>query len=202
MREPAAPPDGSLEAIRERSRYEDFLRSTVDWVWETDPRLSFVYVSRSAARRLGVPAQSLIGRSLFDLGAFEPTRDRDSDGRAAIEARRPFRNAAFSVGDPEGRRLRFRLSGIPAFDETTGRFAGYRGTAVAETKETSATPEGAASEEELRALARTLEETLLRHQELSWRLANVERAPSAGEPGGGAPRLARTAHELRTPLNA
>jgi signal transduction histidine kinase len=74
-------------------------------------------------------------------------------------------------------------------------------------------------EEATRVLAETLEESLIRQQDLSWRLSQaqqqtVEPAPQKPAPKEAAPSkpapvaamgdnpLARTAHELRTPLNA
>ena len=94
----------------------------------------------------------------------------------------------------EGRKVPCHLSGVPFFDELDGRFAGYRGTAVAPP---SADGPGEDADEDLRVLATTLEQALLRQQELSWRYTRLKetRAPERVS-------LARTAHELRTPLNA
>ena len=79
---------------------------------------------------------------------------------------------------------------MPFFDELDGRFAGYRGTAVAPP---SAGSPGEDADEDLRVLATTLEQALLRQQELSWRYTRLKetRAPEQVS-------LARTAHDLRT----
>ncbi|MFQ5775494.1 MAG: sensor histidine kinase [Kiloniellaceae bacterium] len=188
------PAQQARRRARTVGRYEDFLRSTVDWLWETDASLALTYVSSPVALNLGIPAQVLIGRPLLGLGRFAAGAGRQQRGQAAIEARRPFRNAPFVMNGAGGREVAYRLSGVPYFDEASGRFAGYRGTAFAVPPD--ARPAERA-EEELQALAATLEETLLRHQDLAWRLSQLKPQPAAP-----AVPLDRTAHELRTPLNA
>ena len=51
-------------------RYEDFLRATVDWFWETDANLVLTSVSRRIAAHAGIPAPLLVGRPLGELGRF------------------------------------------------------------------------------------------------------------------------------------
>lgn len=206
-------------------RYEDFLRCSVDWLWESDAELVLTFVSSPVALKLGLPAQVLIGRPLPSLGRLSGA------GQASpFESLRPFRDVAFVMTGAEGREVPYLLSGVPYFEEENGRFAGFRGTAVA-----APSPEEAkaASDEELAALSRLLEETLLKNSDLEWRLSLAQAArtlespeaapppvetakpeppavePPGVEPPGAAPEpelepspLRRTAHELRTPLNA
>ncbi len=219
----------------EIGRFEDFLRSTIDWLWETDAGLTLSYASSPVALKLGIPAQVLVGRTLSALGRFdtasgEPNGEPGGGARRvqdAIAARRPFREARFVMTGAEGREVAYYLSGVPYFDLATGGFAGYRGTAVAASKvaETRATVD----EEAARVLAATLEESLIRQQDLSWRLSQAQQEPKTPAPQDQAPQdqvpqdqapqdqtpieaapvdmmgdnpLARTAHDLRTPLNA
>ncbi len=189
---PPAAPD-RLSAVQS-DRYEDFLRSSVDWLWETDADLMLTYVSSPIAHRLGIPAQALAGRPLGALGRFEADGGPGRQGQAAIEARRPFRNAVFVMSGAEARKVPCHLSGVPFFDARDGRFAGYRGTAVAPP---SADGPREDADEDLRVLATTLEQALLRQQELSWRYTRLKETHAPEQVS-----LARTAHELRTPLNA
>ena len=175
------------------ARYDDLLRSTVDWLWETDSDLALTYVSSPVALKLGLPAQVLMGRPLTNLGQFTPGGGPEQQAEPAIRARRPFRMAAFAMTGSGERRATYHLSGVPYFDDQSNRFAGYRGTAILAPP---ARPE-ASAENELRALADALEEALLRQQQLSAELAvKPAEAPQREVP------LAQTAHELRTPLNA
>ena len=189
--EPGESPPGE-NPMEESGRYEDFLRSTVDWLWETDAALSLTYVSSSVALKLGLPARELIGRPLSALGQFAGSGREKAHARAAIEARRPFRGVLFVLTGTERQETAYHLSGVPVFDERKGRFSGYRGTAAAPDE-----AEAETAEEELRVLAAELEEALLRQQEVTWQ---ASRAKGTGAPDQGT--LARTAHELRQPLNA
>ena len=107
-------------------RYEDMLRSAVDWMWESDDRLRFTYVSPPIANSLGVPAKQLIGCPLFDVVA-----DADEPSAisllAAIDAHRAFRVEDVALEAGGGRCPRCRFTGTPFYD-IAGRFAGYRGT--------------------------------------------------------------------------
>ena len=205
----------------EIGRYEDFLRSTIDWLWETDAGLTLSYASSPVALKLGIPAQVLVGRALTALGRFESPGGGPGGGASrvqdAITARRPFRDARFVMTGAEDREVAYRLSGVPYFDAATGAFAGYRGTAVAASEVAgtqAAETQAKVDEEATRVLAKNLEESLIRQQDLSWRLSQAQkehkdRAPKDRTPEAAAPAeamgdnpLARTAHELRTPLNA
>ena len=219
----AAAPDRRY--AEEIGRYEDFLRSTIDWLWETDAGLTLSYASSPVALKLGIPAQVLIGRTLTALGRFE-VPGGETGGNAervqdAISARRPFRDARFVMTGAGDREVAYLLSGVPYFDPTTGGFAGYRGTAVAaaEVAKTLGAETGNQEDDEAtRVLAENLEESLIRQQDLSWRLSQSQKEPQQTAPQETVPAvavpvagpvaeigdnpLARTAHELRTPLNA
>lgn len=181
-------------------RYEDLLRASADWVWDTDAGQHLIYVSPPVARDLRIPAQQLVGHRLCELGRFEAEGGRD--GALALQARRPFRDARLILRDAEGRDVAFRISGVPYYDAATGTFAGHRGTAVrvtaAEADETdgaeTAEAQGEGPQDEL---LKTLEEVLLRHNDLEWRLSLSHEADRTNRD-----RLSHLLHELRTPLNA
>ena len=177
---------------RLQQRYEDYLRSTVDWVWECSADLVLTYVSPPVALTLGIPAQLLRGRPLLDLGQFEDRQAGVSAAEAAIANRQPFRNSRYVIrsGDTE---VAYRLSGVPSFNEASGHFTGYRGTAVLD----KGFGLDADSPEVERKLVETLETVLARNIELETELAAAQGSENFGDG-----YLARLAHELRTPLNA
>jgi PAS domain S-box-containing protein len=191
-------PDPADAARREarlsrlNQRYNDMLRSAVDWLWETDARLHLTYLSPSIATTLGVPAQMLIGRSLLHLFGLE--EDEQASGRmaASITARRAFRDEHFVLDVGEGLRTNYRVSGVPYYNDATGRFAGYRGTgtAVPEVRGPAAENSEIAGQ-----ILDMLEAALARKDQLEWELSR------AGNQSLHV-RLAGIAHELRTPLNA
>lgn len=173
-------------------RYNDMLRSAVDWLWETDARLNLTFVSPPIATTLGVPAQMLIGRSLLHLFGLEAGGHADGRMAAAIAARRSFRDEHFVLDIGEGLKTSYRVTGVPYYDETTGRFAGYRGTGTAIPVATDSAGEDAETAGQLLEL---LESALARKDQLEWELSK------AGEETLQT-RLAGISHELRTPLNA
>ncbi len=173
-------------------RYSDMLRSAVDWLWETDARLSLTYVSPSIATTLGVPAQMLIGRSLLHLFGLEEGECASGSMAAAIAARRSFRDEHFVLDAGDGLKTSYRVTGVPYYSEATGRFAGYRGTgtAIPESSDTATEDSETAGQ-----LLEMLEAALVSKDQLEWELSR------AGDDSLQI-RLAGIAHELRTPLNA
>lgn len=196
-----APVKAGTLPTRANARYEDFLRSAIDWLWETDNRLNLTYASSPITLRLGIPSQVLVGRSFLSLGKFESSERPEQQAEAAIASRRPFRNAVYVIKGKDGEETAFKVSGVPYFDDAENRFAGYRGTATA-------IPAGLKEQESADtvgpALMSALEETLERYQDIAWRLAQLESERSGNSDSDATKNLAlaRTAHELRTPLNA
>ena len=192
-------------------RYEDFLRASVDWVWETDAERVLCFVSAPVASKLGIPAQVLIGRPFLNLGRFVQSSQAGSPA-GPLGVLRPFRAVQFIMKGADSREVAYSLSGVPYFLEEDGRFGGFRGTATAIPGAPAQAQEP--QEAELSALSQALEEALLQNADLTARLDTMTRRPAAPEPPVQVPNappasqgdtrsaLSRTAHELRTPLNA
>ena len=118
-----------LRRIREdlrtaRRRCEDVVRLGCDWFWEIDRQLRVVAVSERVMEAVDFPATLVIGQRFDDL-IVEP-----SDLVARLVAPEVFTDvvAAFVAGD--GATRRYRLSGVPVFDDETGAFRGFRGIAT------------------------------------------------------------------------
>jgi len=173
-------------------RYNDMLRSAVDWLWETDARLNLTFVSPPIATTLGIPAQMLIGRNLLHLfGLGKGGRDT---GRmaAAIAARRSFRDERLVLDVGDGTGTSYRVTGVPYYEEAKGRFAGYRGTGMAVPDTPEPIDEAA---EDAGQLLEMLDSALACKDQLEWELSKTGDETLQT-------RLAGIAHELRTPLNA
>ncbi len=132
-------------------QYEDFIRSAVDWVWEVDSNLNYVFVSKGIARVIGVPAQVLSGTYVFSLSYFKHVDEVLLSTVEAIDDRMAFRNRAVSLEDAGGARRALLLSGVPVFDPESGEFKGYRGTGTELTG-------GAGGEEELIPLQQAVQD--------------------------------------------
>ena len=90
--------------------------------WECGPGGEIAWVE-------GAPRGPLIGRSL--------ARQEENDGNRvdpevvrAFSVRAPFRDALLRVGGAGPVAGEWKISGVPAFEPTDGRFAGYRGVAL------------------------------------------------------------------------
>ncbi|MFQ5954986.1 MAG: histidine kinase dimerization/phospho-acceptor domain-containing protein, partial [Kiloniellales bacterium] len=181
-------------AAEMRQRYEDFLRSTSDWVWETDAELRLTAVSPQITAALGEPAPRLLGRPLSSLGNFgEPAEGRPAVTEL-IESRLPFRTQPFVIKNVDGETRHIHLSGVAVFDDETGRFLGYRGTGTDMTRQIVAENFARWARHELE---RTLEELKNQNAELDQALARLQAADATKSNF-----LAMISHELRTPLNA
>lgn len=88
--------------------------------WECGPSGDIAWVD-------GAPRGALIGRSI----ARAQDDDRiDEDVTRAFSMRAPFRDAGMLLAGDGLVAGEWKISGLPAFDPTDGRFAGYRGIAL------------------------------------------------------------------------
>ena len=79
----------------------------------------------------GAPRGPLVGRSIARAQELEGDRVDDEVVRA-FAMRAPFRDATMTLAGDTSVSGDWKISGVPAFDPTDGRFAGYRGIALRE----------------------------------------------------------------------
>ena len=120
----------ALESSEASRRYVDFVRASTDWTWETDANLNYTYASDGIAGVFGLPALAIEGQYLFALNHFRHIDDMLLSLVDTIQEHRPFRDVEIDLVDRAGDAHRIMLSGVPAFDDESGRFAGYRGSGV------------------------------------------------------------------------
>jgi hypothetical protein len=100
--------------------------------WECGPNGEIAWVD-------GAPRGPLIGRSI--ARAHDQDGDRISEELArAFTMRAPFRDALLAVAGEGPVAGEWKVSGVPAFEPTDGRFAGYRGIALREVPPAAAAP--------------------------------------------------------------
>lgn len=121
-----------------REREADFLRAQADWTWETDDTLRLTALSGGAAAAIGRAPADFIGKQLTRLFRFHEGGDGALPILTALAEHQPFHDQPAELRG--GRKGRYRLSGVPLIDGA-GRFAGFRGAALAEEKALAAEPE-------------------------------------------------------------
>lgn len=172
---------------------QDVIRSSSDWLWAVDHNCNLTFVSPRISEAIGTPAQALAGRHLFSLGQFDSEMGGDASTRRDMELHRPFRNRTLLMRGPDGETRHVLVSGVPVFNESTGRFEGYRGTGTDVTQRLEAERSAMESKTELE---RALKELRKRNDEL---LDALEKSKVADR--AKIDFLAMMSHELRTPLN-
>ncbi|MGQ0560151.1 MAG: ATP-binding protein [Sphingosinicella sp.] len=107
-------------------REQDFLRSTADWIWETDETLKITALA-GAASVTGRSDGEMIGKPLTDLFRFHEGAGGQMPILTALAQHSRFLGQVANLqGSDESRYI---LSGVPLIDGM-GRFAGFRGSAV------------------------------------------------------------------------
>jgi hypothetical protein len=91
--------------------------------WEAGPSGEIVWIE-------GAPRGPLVGRS---IARAEEGEGVAAEVERAFAVRAPFRDSALTLSGEGPVAGQWKISGIPAFDPTDGRFAGYRGIALRET---------------------------------------------------------------------
>lgn len=172
----------------------DVIRSTSDWVWETDTDMRLTEVSARIAAITGAPPEAHLGKHVLSLGSLPDPVPGVPDLKLLMQDRRPFRNRLFIMRDETGQSRRIHLSGTPFFDTGNGRFLGYRGTGTDVTRALEAERDVISARQKLEQALSALE---LRNEQLRDTLVRAQSASDAKTDF-----LALTSHELRTPLNA
>lgn len=116
------------------ARFRDFANATSDWFWERDGNLGLVHTSHSERR---------LPEAAYDAMLQDRQRHGGTawaEHRAALAARRPFRDFRFQVVAEDGAVRHYSISGIPIFD-STGAFRGYRGAGTDITERVTAETE-------------------------------------------------------------
>jgi len=155
----------TAELRESEARFRSLTELASDWYWEQDEHGRFTKVSGPVLDMLGLRVDSLqiqpADRWALDGTEDEPAGVASANGpagtdagsapdtpsadgwnpaeraalHAAIAARRPFIDFAFSRTNANGSRQQFRVSGEPMFTQAC-RFVGYRGIGVETTPRT------------------------------------------------------------------
>lgn|GEM_PF-3316716 len=114
-------------ALREsEARFRGLVESTSDWIWEVDRQGRYTYVSPQVERILGYPADSLIGKTPFDLMSTAERSRVQMEFFSLVNNQQPISRLVNTNIHVSGREVILETSGVPFYDGY-GRFGGYRG---------------------------------------------------------------------------
>jgi PAS domain S-box-containing protein len=177
-----------------RDSFNDIVRSSSDWVWETGDGGNLTFISDRITEIAGRPPALLLGRPLSGLRADESDAAAEDSLERALALRASFRNKVLGIRDSHGRVRRHFVSGVPFFHLKTGRFAGFRGAGTDISGQHEAEQQAQESRQQLEA---ALAELNAKNLHLALALDRAQVATRAKDEF-----LANMSHELRTPLNA
>jgi len=111
-------------------RFKDFARISADWLWESDEKGIYTYISDGGDARAatGFHSERILGKKRTDFFKESIVNDPDiwNPHLADIDARRPVKNFQYSVPMSSGEQREFLASAYPILD-ADGTFKGYRG---------------------------------------------------------------------------
>lgn len=143
---------------KSEKRFRDVAEVASDLIWELDSQLRFTYMSGGKHGEGCKSAGNVLGKTPWEATGADPATDELwIRCRADLEARRSFRNFAYSVTPRNGQTRYYRVSGVPSFDEN-GDFAGYHGITTDETDTMSALLRAQQVEELLRSAVNSISE--------------------------------------------
>jgi signal transduction histidine kinase len=131
----AGRPARAPQPVPALEREADFLRAAADWMWETDDTLRLTFLSPGAAAAIGRAPADYAGKQLTRLFRFHESEDGALPILTALAEHKSFAGQAAELRG--GRGGAYLLSGVPLIDGS-GRFAGFRGAAVAAGKDVPA----------------------------------------------------------------
>jgi diguanylate cyclase (GGDEF)-like protein/PAS domain S-box-containing protein len=115
--------------VASEARFRALTELSSDWFWEMNAELRFTRIERgelAPAHSAHPDAADIIGRQRWDLGGDLIQPESWDEHRAALAARKPFRDLIVRRYGRDGSCRYVASSGDPVFD-ANGRFAGYRG---------------------------------------------------------------------------
>ena len=107
-------------------RFRDLVETTSDWVWETDEKGVYTYVSPRVADILGYEPHEVVGKSHFDFMPLEEAHRAVDAITPIVQSNMPFRFVHMKKMHKDGQPVFLETSGVP-FLGPDGKLQGYRG---------------------------------------------------------------------------
>jgi PAS domain S-box-containing protein len=153
-------------------RYESVLRNCGEVIWEMDVQGKLIYVSDVVEKHLGFKADELIGRKFYRDFPGEHRDDYKNMILEMIKNGIPFLGLITPMRHKNGDNLIFETNGMPIFD-SSGKLAGFSGTARNITDQMKAEQELIRKEEQFRTLVSNIPGAVFRSTDQLWNMQYV-----------------------------
>ncbi len=113
--------------IESEKKFRELVESTNDWVWETDQKGIYTYVSPNVKQIMGYPPEKIIGKTPFD---FMPPAEADRVKKVFknhVKKKRPIQNVDDTMLTRSGEEIIFETKANPLLFPD-GSLKGYVGT--------------------------------------------------------------------------
>jgi len=119
------------EAFEKKQR--DLYNSVNGWVWETDSKGIYTFVSDNVENYLGYNQEELKNRSVFDFMTAEDVKQAKKVFNESSKKQNPIKNLENWNIQKNGDKISVLTNGYPYFDDN-GNLKGYRGVSIDITK--------------------------------------------------------------------
>lgn len=138
--------------INSEQRFRDVSAAVGEFIWETDSKGTFQYITEDVVHVLGYTAEEIMGTRLKKYIPEEDEHDFDIWDQDVYKAQEAFNNIELRSVTKDGRLIWLQINGVPYFDQEN-IFSGFRGAAMNISDRKTTEEAIKASERKLRALA-------------------------------------------------
>ena len=119
----------ALEALRQsEEKFRAMVESTSDWIWESDIKGRFTYISPKVKDILGYEPEEVLGKGIIDFMLPDEAERTLAILEDAVSRLEPVRDIVHTAISKNGRTVVIEANGVPIFD-AAGECVGYRGIA-------------------------------------------------------------------------
>ncbi|MCP4291098.1 MAG: PAS domain S-box protein, partial [bacterium] len=180
----------SRELAHSKKRFSDIARSSGDWVWETNRKGVFTFVTGNTQSMLNFDPEEILGRSYTCMVDSEDQRRIKRILLSLARFQEPIVNLEFWLVTNRKDVVPVQINGVPTTDEN-GRLLGYRGSVKDITAEFESREGIIKAKEESDLTNLELEKAALRANDMAMSAEAANAAKSEF--------LATMSHEIRTP---
>ncbi|WP_304083921.1 diguanylate cyclase [Maridesulfovibrio ferrireducens] len=153
--------DSISNALKEsEKRFLDITDAAGEFIWETGPDGSFIFVTGRAENILGYSAEELVGRSPFDFVDEDSSWEVRKEFLDAAQEGRNFNSLVSKFVNRDGHKLWLEFNGVPVMDEA-GNVTGFRGATSDITAQRKALQDLQDREDMLQSISDSVQDALI-----------------------------------------